>query len=223
MPEELAILLATAASVGVIHTLLGPDHYLPFVVLGRARGWSLGRTAWVTTLCGLGHVASSIVLGLVGIAFGLAVSRLEAVEAARGDLAAWLLISVGLVYCAWGIHRALRSRAHRHLPNEHAADDDPAADLRRLTPWMLFIVFVLGPCEPLIPVLIYPAATGSVGGAVLVAAVFGATTLATMLTVVLFGLASVRFLPLGILERYSHALAGAAIALCGLGIQFLGL
>lgn len=30
-------------------------------------------------------------------------------------------------------------------------------------------------------------------------------------------------LPLAPLERYTHALAGTAILLCGLGMQFLGL
>ena len=88
MSHDLTILAITAASIGVVHTLVGPDHYLPFVVLARARGWSLARTSVITLLCGVGHVAGSVVLGLVGIALGLAVSRLEAVEAWRADLAA---------------------------------------------------------------------------------------------------------------------------------------
>jgi sulfite exporter TauE/SafE len=218
MPEELAILTLTAASVGLIHTLLGPDHYLPFIVLARARGWSIGRTAWITTLCGLGHVLSSVVLGLFGIVLGVAVSRLEVVEAVRGDLAAWLLIAVGLVYGAWGLHRATRSHAHQH-DHRHSHPQTPTT----LTPWMLFLVFVLGPCEPLIPILMVPAATGSVAGAMWVAGVFGVVTLTTMLAVVTLALAGVRRLPLGTLERYSHALAGGAICSCGLGMRFLGL
>jgi hypothetical protein len=40
---------------------------------------------------------------------------------------------------------------------------------------------------------------------------------------VALGSLGVRLLPLGRLERYSHALAGAAIAASGLGIQLLGL
>jgi len=30
---EITVLLATAASLGFIHTLIGPDHYLPFIVM----------------------------------------------------------------------------------------------------------------------------------------------------------------------------------------------
>ena len=64
-------LFLTSLSIGLLHTLVGPDHYLPFIVMGRARKWSLGRTAWITTLCGIGHVGSSVLLGMIGIAAGI--------------------------------------------------------------------------------------------------------------------------------------------------------
>ena len=43
-----ATLAATAAMIGVVHTLTGPDHYVPFVAMSRVGGWSLLRTlyAW---------------------------------------------------------------------------------------------------------------------------------------------------------------------------------
>ena len=71
MTEEIKILTITAASIGFFHTLLGPDHYLPFIVMSKARKWSLFKTLWLTVLCGMGHVGSSIVIGLIGIGTGL--------------------------------------------------------------------------------------------------------------------------------------------------------
>jgi len=65
MNEELTILLITAASIGFFHTLLGPDHYLPFVAISKARDWSQTKTLLLTILCGFGHVLSSIILGLI--------------------------------------------------------------------------------------------------------------------------------------------------------------
>ena len=44
MTVDIGLLLLTAASIGFIHTLLGPDHYLPFVAMSAARGWSSRRT-----------------------------------------------------------------------------------------------------------------------------------------------------------------------------------
>ena len=107
MPAETGILIATAATIGVVHTLLGPDHYLPFVALARSRSWSLRRTVAVTAVCGVGHVLGSIALGFLGLAFGWALSGLVDFAALRGTVAGWLLLAFGLAYTAWGVRRAL--------------------------------------------------------------------------------------------------------------------
>ena len=90
MPDTtLLVLLATAASVGFVHTITGPDHYLPFVAMARIGRWSLAKTITVTLACGVGHVLSSVILGALGIALGLAVGSLEWFEGVRGNLAGW--------------------------------------------------------------------------------------------------------------------------------------
>ena len=73
----LSVLLGTAVTVAVGHTLIGVDHTLPFVVLGRARSWSLNKVLWVTALCGLGHVLSSVLLGIAALALGSALTSLD--------------------------------------------------------------------------------------------------------------------------------------------------
>ncbi|MBU1320701.1 MAG: hypothetical protein KKH67_16115, partial [candidate division Zixibacteria bacterium] len=108
MTQELGALLTTAALIGFIHTVLGPDHYVPFVAMARARNWSRPKTIIITIWCGIGHVLSSVVIGLIGIAIGISVTSLESVEAIRGDLAAWALTAFGLVYFVWGLRRAMR-------------------------------------------------------------------------------------------------------------------
>lgn len=30
-PQDIILLAGTAATVGIVHTALGPDHYLPFI------------------------------------------------------------------------------------------------------------------------------------------------------------------------------------------------
>ena len=92
-----------------------------------------------------------------------------------------------------------------------------------MTPWVLFTIFVLGPCEPLIPLIMYPAVEHSLAGMVVVAAVFSVVTIGTMMSVVLVAAWGAGFVKLGSAERFSHALAGAAICFSGLAIQFLGL
>jgi sulfite exporter TauE/SafE len=236
MSEAIPILAGTAALIGFGHTLCGPDHYLPFIVIGKARGWSLARTLWVTFLCGIGHVVGSIALGVLGATLGIALGKLEFFEAWRGNLAAQALIIFGFTYCIWGIHRAIRNKPHIHAhvhegstvhTHKHSHTHEHAhphgLNARNVTPWVLFTIFVLGPCEPLIPLIMYPAAEHSLSGMLLVAGVFSLATLGTMLSVVLVSAWGFRYIKLGPIERFSHALAGAAICLSGLAIQFLGL
>ena len=88
MPDSIYFLTATAATLGFFHSLLGPDHYLPFLAMSKAEGWSRAKTLAVTALCGLGHVFSSVLIGTIGIAFG-ALFRLEILESVRVELSAW--------------------------------------------------------------------------------------------------------------------------------------
>ena len=232
--------MITAASIGFLHTLLGPDHYLPFIVMSRARNWTKIKTAWITVLCGLGHVGSSVIIGSIGIAMGISVQRLEslkAFESVRGSIAAWLFIGFGLIYFIWGLRKAIMNKPHKHLHNhkdgkihihEHEHSEGhlhrhEAEAKRNITPWVLFTIFVLGPCEPLIPILMFPAAKSSILGLILVTITFCLTTIGTMMVVVFVSMSGVNLLPLGKFERYTHALAGAMICLSGMAIVFLGL
>lgn len=235
--NELTILLTAAASIGFFHTLLGPDHYVPFIVMAQSGKWSLRKTTLITFLCGMGHVASSVLLGLLGIAFGIAVSKLEIIEGFRGNLAAWALIAFGLVYFVWGMQRVIRNRPHQHWHahgdrvshvhphihnNDHVHLHQPSKQ-KSMTPWVLFTIFVLGPCEPLIPLLMYPAAKNSLSGLVFVVLIFSLITIGTMLAVVIISMLGMSFIPLRRIERYLHAASGAAIFFSGMAIQFLGL
>ncbi|HEX2920216.1 MAG TPA: sulfite exporter TauE/SafE family protein [Bacteroidales bacterium] len=236
MNTSLTLLSVTAVSLGFIHTILGPDHYLPFIVLSQAKKWSLRKTMIITFLCGLGHVASSIVLGLIGIAVGISISKLVSVESFRGNIAGWLFIAFGLVYMIISIRKIIKKRKHTHShfhlggekhfhEHDHSNEHSHVHQEERVntTPWILFIIFVFGPCEPLIPLLMYPAAENNITGAVFVSILFATVTILTMMAVVLvfqLGLNKINLKPL---EKYSHLIAGAMIFFSGIAIQFLGL
>ena len=237
MTHELLVLTISALSIGFFHTLFGPDHYLPFVLISKARNWTTGKTAWVTFLCGVGHIGSSVFIGLGGIALGLAVSKLEFIESIRGNLAAWLLIGFGLAYMIWGLRKAYRDKPHTHFHvhgtesehthvhthhHDHLHVHEPEK-AKNLTPWILFTIFVFGPCEPLIPLLMYPAASGSYVGLMWIVLVFSTVTILTMISSVLLLRSGLVLLPMKKIERYTHAIAGATILICGLSIQLLGL
>lgn len=236
MNDSIALLSVTAILIGFIHTLLGPDHYLPFIVLSQAKKWSLKKTMLITLFCGIGHVGSSMVLGLLGIAVGISVTRLVSFESFRGNIAAWLFIAFGLVYMIISVRNLIKKKKHTHSHfhfdgEKHYHEHDHhnththihQEDKVNTTPWILFLIFVFGPCEPLIPILMYPAAKNNFAGAVLVSVLFSIVTISTMMSIVLafkLGLNKINLKPV---EKYSHLIAGAMIFFSGLAIQFLGL
>lgn len=238
MTESIQVLALTAITIAFTHTLMGPDHYLPFIVLSEARKWSTRKTMLLTFLCGLGHVLSSVIIGFVGIGIGVAVNKLVGIESARGSIAAWLFIAFGLVYTTISICRLARGKHHTHshfhaggvvhshnhnhnhnTEHSHIHEEDS----KPITPWVLFLIFVFGPCEPLIPILMYPAAENNIGGCILVTALFSIVTIATMMTIVYAfkkGFAKINLKPI---EKYANVIAGAIILFSGLSMQFLGL
>jgi nickel/cobalt exporter len=198
----------TALAVGVIHTLLGPDHYLPFVAMSQAGAWSARKTLGVTVACGLGHVAGSVAIGCVGLLIGAAALRLEMLETMRGDAAAWLFMGFGLAYLVSGLMWATRHAAHEN-----------AAAATGWAPWLAFLVFAFGPCEPLIPLLLYPAATAGWGAVAMVVAAFTLATVGTMTITVMAMRHGLAFMPAIAIGRFGHAWAGLAILACGVLVK----
>lgn len=240
--DTVNLLVVTAFSVGFLHTLLGPDHYIPFVAMSRCNRWSARKTVLVTSLCGFGHVLGSLLIGSIGLLLGTALFRLEALESFRVEGAAWLLIGFGMAYLTWGLVHAARGTPHTHLhahadgtihshPHRHdvahqhlhhgveIGGDDAESDVQSpgysITPWILFLIFAFGPCEALIPLLMYPAAESNLTTIMMVVTAFTLATLGTMIATVMlmvFGLRVIRFPDL---HRFGHAISGLAILICG--------
>lgn len=272
MPDDtLAALLWTAAALGLVHTLAGPDHYVPFIAMSAAGRWSLRKTLLVTLFCGVGHVLGSIALGFIGVALGTAVGAMEWFEGVRGAVAGWLLLGFGMAYTVWGVRRAYVGRTHTHWhvrgdgsldvhehphagehshagehaqAREHTPLREPAlmgraaaaghsgpgavrdslnsradaAVTPRMIPWVLFTIFVFGPCEPLIPLLMVPAARLDFWAVAAVSAVFALFTIGTMMTVVLLTLLGIVGLGPHRLQHIGHPAAGLALAACGAAV-----
>jgi len=207
----ITILLFSACTIALVHTL-APDHWIPFVSLGRARGWSTAKVLGITAIAGVAHIGSSVAIGAVGMAFGFSLTGLEGIESGRGEIAGLLLIGFGLAYAVWGLKNM---RAHRHKTI------DPS---KSTAIWGLIIIFILGPCEPLIP-LMFVAATHSWGVVVIVTAVFALITIVMMLAqtwIVYIGIDI-----LGVTKKlnhhHGHILAGLVIAVTGLSVMMLGI
>jgi len=232
MHTEILVLITTAIAIACVHTATGPDHYLPFIALAKARGWSFASTLGWTILCGCGHVWSSVLLGLSGAALGWSLSNVSWFENVRGGIAGWVLVIFGVIYGVWGWLRIYQNRSHKHFDMyedgsiyvyEHKHGETVNTKERhKVTPWVLFIIFLLGPCEPMIPLMYFPAAKNSWLGMVLLIIVYTSFTLLTMIVMVTLGYGGIAFLKPENSGRYAHALGGLTLFICGGGMVFIG-
>ena len=190
------LLAGTAGATAALHSLI-PDHWLPFVLVARARRWPIRLTAAVSGFSALLHTSLSVALGLAAVRLGQEATRAlgETLERTSGVL----LILFGLLYAAW----AWRKGGHFHpggaifhrreegpACDGHEGDSDPAhlhyhADREliegRAGRGALFLALVVGlnPCVLVLPILLGAAARGA-RAVVAVSVAYSATTIAMM-------------------------------------------
>jgi hypothetical protein len=240
------LLILTVGAIGVLHTLV-PDHWAPIAVLARGQGWSPGRTARAAALAGVGHVGSTLALGLLCWAVG----SLAAVHygALVNRVAALALIGFGgwIAWSGWReVHgqdehgHAHRGHAHRHAHPDgtehvhwhehHDADwhieGGGAAVLHahgHAATGRTALLLILG-SSPMFEGLpaFFAASTLGAGVLVAMALVFGAATIATYVTVSVAALRGIERLSLGPLERYGEVLSGSFVALVGVATLVFG-
>ncbi len=207
--ESFSTLIISTITIGIVHAL-APDHWLPFVMIGKAQKWTKPRLTFVTFIAGIGHVGSSVILGVLGILAGITSIKLQGVEATRAEIGVYLLIGFGVAYALWGLKHA--KHHHSHIPD--------LSQKKVITVWTLFAVFVLGPCEPLIPLMFLATAYGWIG-ILTISLVFSIITLLMMMAQALLGYSGIQLIKRDFAEKYSHALAGGVIALTGIFLYFI--
>ena len=234
------VLVATVAAVGVLHTLV-PDHWAPIVVVGRQRGWSVAHTARAAAVAGLGHVTSTLVLGIIVWTVGasLSVSYGHAVSVVAA--AALILFGAWIGYTGWREVRAdhdhghpttghahlhshgdVAAHAHWHAHQDqhlHAVDGGAAVvhDHGHAVAGRTALLLILG-SSPMIEGLPAFFAASTYGPALLgvMAAVFAVSTIATYVITSGFAMAGLQRISFGPLERYGEVLSGAVVALVGI-------
>lgn len=231
-PDPALVTIAvTGFAVAFLHALI-PTHWLPFVLVARARQWSHARTLAVSAGAGLGHIILTSILGL-GIAwFGFQL------EETFGHVFPWIAALILFALAAFYGRRQLRGEGichHRppgshHAPSEtcghehgHTHWDEEMSGSRLVEPasgdWAaaggLFVMLTLSPCEAFLPVYLSGVRFGWQGFVVLSLILAVATlvgmTLITWLTLIGFDRLRVKRF-----ERYEAGLLAALFAVLGL-------
>jgi len=123
------LLVGAVAAVGVLHTIV-PDHWVPIALIARQRGWSRSETARASFQAGVGHVMSTLLIGVVvwiaGVAFATRFGNIvdTATSVALIGFGSW--IALGALR---EMHDGDRhSHAHSHGHRDDSSYSGTAAD-----------------------------------------------------------------------------------------------
>jgi threonine/homoserine/homoserine lactone efflux protein len=195
----------TGFGVAFLHAAI-PTHWLPFVAVGRARGWSHRRILAAVALAGGGHIIATTALG-VGLAwFGFELS--ERFDQVFHWVAGIILIGLGV----WLAFRAPHGEDCHHCQGHPGKLLPGTTDRAAL--WGLFLSLTLSPCELFIPVYLTAVPYGWSGVAWL-SAVLAVATLGGMLTLTWLTLHTVQRLRWSWLERLDERVIGGLLCLLG--------
>ncbi len=231
MSNAVIVLIFSALSIAIFHTLI-PDHWLPFVLIGRSRAWSIGKTALISGFSAFLHISLSLFLGLLGIiiGFGTALAIGQALE----KIGAILLIIFGLFYAYWSYRKGGHfhiggQRIHRH--EIHKGADHHATDEKSNVHWHLdkniiregldkgdlYLALIIGlnPCILIFPILFYSVSHGPIVTSI-VSIIYSLSTFLMMVGLTILGLKGSRNIQMTFLSKYGEILSGLMISLIGI-------
>jgi hypothetical protein len=193
-------LLATAFAAAFLHAVL-PTHWLPFVLVGRGQGWSVGRTLGAAALSGAAHVIVTIVVGLLVVLLGVELDRrygglLPAISAV-------ILAGLGLYFLL------SRKKGVQKVHDQTAqAGKEPGAPVRqfatdRAALASLVAVLAFYPSEAFLPVYLSAAPLGW-GAFAMLSLILAGATLTGMMLFTSLALAGAARLKLERWERYER-------------------
>lgn len=193
-----------------LHAAL-PTHWLPFVLVGRAQGWSLAQMLGAAAVAGVAHIAVTAAAGGLIIMAGLALGPW--IAGLLPSLAAGLLFLFGAFYLA---RAAIRRPALAGGPPTDLAADPPEPRVSHAAAfWGLVALMAVSPGEVLLPLYMSAADQGA-GGLALLSLVFAAGTLLGMGLLITAARAGASLLRLERWARYEGAVLGVALIVLGL-------
>jgi ABC-type nickel/cobalt efflux system permease component RcnA len=230
-------LFSVAFATALFHTLI-PDHWLPFVLIGNARGWRVGTTLAVSGVSALIHVAFSVLLGL--LALGIGVTAARAIGESLEQAGAVLLVIFGVGYALWAWRKGGHfhpggARVHSGEPRlacdgregdtnpEHLhyhADEQLIAGRAGRNAWWLAFIVGVNPCVLILPIIMTTAGQGP-GAVAMVCFAYAVPSVILMVGRSTTGVAGGRKFKLPLAARHMELISGMLIAVLGLLVLVL--
>lgn len=205
-----------AAVVGILH-MSAPDHWATLCLLARNKQWAPKKLFRVSFTTALGHVALSIVMGLVVVGVGLVVSHL---------ISYYLDTGIGIIMLVAGLFfgiKPLVKKGHDHHHHEHPHDHDHEHDKKKKKgigklegglSYFIVLGAALSPDPTIIPIYLSAISAGFYF-ALELSAIFAVASILTLLFFVQLGMVGLGKIFEKIPEKYNDSIVGFVIAAIG--------
>lgn len=201
------VILLSALTIGFIHSL-SPAHWLPIVLLGKARRWRPEVVAASSIVTGLAHIAVTAAITLVAVLAGEKIlgGDFEKIETYSG----WGLLAFGAIYAGLAYWNHYTCHGHGH--------HGPEPKGKRAIGFLVAVG--LAPCVAILPLLIAAWVKG-LGGFVASTLAFSAGVFAALVFSTYVVSRGVLKLDHPFLEHYGDVVTGLGVALTGVAILSL--
>jgi nickel/cobalt transporter (NicO) family protein len=192
-------LAAGVVGISLAHSLM-PQHWLPFILVGRRQGWTFNQTMGYLCAGAVVHMFSTIFVGLAVGYLGYQID--ERFDAYHG-------IVPGLVLCAFGAGFFISSFGHRHSGHCHHHLRDKVA------PSSLILMMGLSPCLVVAPFFVLMGPLG-LGAALKASVAMACLSILGMMGLGWLALKGLDMLKLEWLERNESRVMGSLLIAMGL-------
>ncbi len=199
-------IIAGSILLSVVHALI-PNHWLPFVAIGRAERWSIRETLVVSAIAGTAHIGATIIVGVLVGMLGIRITSSYQFVMEVG--APFILVVMGVIFVVLDL-RGGHHHEHVDLDDREKGRGSKIAIIASLSSAMF-----LSPCIEIAAYYFTASSRGWVA-IISVSIVYLAVTLGGMLLLVYLGFIGLKRLRWTYLEEHDKLVTGLVLILLGI-------
>lgn len=207
-------IIAGAFLLSIVHASI-PNHWLPLVMLSKSENWTEKFTMGVTTIAGISHTLSTIIIGIIVGFLGYKLSG--SYSFIVGVVAPSLLILLGIIYLLISIKANKHHHDHHH--HEFHIDVDKKKTIAAIIITLVISMFF----SPCIEIEAYFFVASRLGwqGIITVSVIYTVITISGMLLLVWLGMKGVKNIKSHFLEHHEKTITGILLVVLGITGYFI--
>ena len=196
--------------LSIVHASI-PNHWIPFVAIGKTEKWTRSQTLWITAIAGFAHTSGTILIGIfVGIIGYNLSSTYENITKFAIPL---VLVLLGIIYLIWDL-----TGTHAH--HDHVKVEKVTNKPRLMIVLSLILAMFFSPCIEIVAYYLPASALGWLS-LIFVSIIYLIVTVSGMILLVYLSLHGVEKIKWHFLEHHEKLVSGCVLIFIGVLAYFI--